>query len=352
MDEARRQVWRASRGAFLLVAFFAVVCVIGLPALSVVSWQIRHNLVVPVLLGALALLGLLYAWRFGLHPRIVADEDALVIKNPFRTHRLGWQEITLILPGGNGLIVAGPERRVDAWCVQKSERDIRHEHRTRADRIGDELWQLWEQHHPPVAVRGQFVIRRARPGAEAVLAELERTATIDALARIFPGQRFPFPIDSVTERWRDLLRDPTKQTFLARAPTPPAPGSPAGREAETSDPEKTSDTERTGDGSVIGVVAQSATAVLHLAVTPEPRPRGCEAMLLRCAEAEIFADPFLPEASLWVLADNQRALGFYRDHGWRETDNRRRSPYPPKPAELRMIKTNPRVARRTRTWAP
>ena len=327
MEQARRRVWRASRTVLVLVSVFALVCLIGLPALALVSWRSGHDLWVPVLLAALALLGLLYCWRFALHPRIIAGQEQLVIKNPLRTHRFSWQEIAVVQPGANGLIVAGPEFRAEAWCVQKSARDLRHERPARADRIGDEVWEWWQRQHPPIEVRGQYRILRARPGLEVQLAALERSASIDALGHIFPGQRFPFPIETVTERWRDVLQDPSKQTFVAR----------------TVDP-GTSQEDRP-----IGVVAHSANAVLHLAVAPDDQRHGCGAMLLRCAEAEIFGDPNMTEASLWVLEDNLRAVGFYSDHGWRDTDNRRRSPYPPKPPELRMIKSNPRAARRSRT---
>ena len=262
-----------------------------------------------------------------------------MIKNPFRTQRLSWQEITLVLPGGNGLIVAGPERRAEAWCVQKAERKIRSERFSRADRVGNEIWTYWERHHPPVEVGGEYVITRARPGIEVELAELERRTSIGALGHIFPGQRFPFPIDSVTERWRDDLRDPTKQTFVAR-PTSSSTAHPPGGSISTEEPP---------DDRPIGYLAHSANAVLHLGVAPDQQHHGCGTTLLDRAEAEIFTDPSVTEASLWVLEDNQRALDFYSHHGWCDTDNRRRSPYPPKPQELRMIKANPRAASRTGT---
>lgn len=339
MDQTRRRVWRASRTALILIGLLALVCLVGLPALAYLSWQARPSIVVPILLGVLSLLGLFYAWRFGWHPQIVATGADLVIKNPFRAQRLNWQEITLVLPGGNGLIVAGPGRRAEAWCVQKAERKIRSERSARADRVGDEIWTYWERHHPPVEVGGEYVISRARPGIEVELAELERRTSIEALSRIFPGQRFPFPIDSVTERWRDDLRDPAKQTFVAR-PTRRSTVHPGGRSIGTEAPP---------DDRLIGYLAHTANAVLHLGVAPDQQQHGCGTTLLDRAEAEMFTDPLVAEASLWILEDNQPALDFYSDHGWHDTDNRRRSPYPPKPPELRMIKANPRASRPTRT---
>ncbi len=234
MDRARRHVWRVSGSTLILLGLLTAVCLLGLPTLAWFSWQARPSLWVPGLLGLLALLGLLYAWRFGWHPRVVATETRLVVKNPFRTTRFGWQDVSLVLPGGNGLLVAGPDHRAEAWCVQKSDRDHRSGRPSRADRIGDEIWALWLLHHPPVEVRGQYVITRARPGIEAGLAELERRASSEALSHIFPGERFPFPIETVTERWHDVLRDPTKQTFVALSEEPapdPDPGDDAGSDS-------------------------------------------------------------------------------------------------------------------------
>lgn len=266
----------------------------------------------------------------------MTSAQGLVIKNPFRTQQLSWQEITLVLPGGNGLIVAGREHRAEAWCVQKTERNIRAERPGRADRVGNEIWSYWERHHPPVEIRGDYLLIRARPGVEVKLAELERRASIKALGFIFPGQRFPFPIDSVTERWREDLRDPTKQTFLAVPADRPAGNGETGTIHPSLSPER----------NPIGYLAHSSNAVLHFGVEPDFEGHECRTSLLSCAEAEIFSDALVTEASLWVLLDDQPALDFYHDHGWSETDNSRRSPYPPKPQELRMIKADPQATRR------
>ncbi|MBA8795864.1 ribosomal protein S18 acetylase RimI-like enzyme [Friedmanniella endophytica] len=343
MADPRRQTWRASRAGLALIGLFVLICLLGLPGLAWYSWSLREHLAVPLLLLVLTVAGLLYAWRFGLHPRITADDEQLVVRNPFRTHRLPWDQISLVIPGGNGLVVAGPETTVEAWCVQKSTRAQATGRRTRADAVADAIWRRWEEHNPPVRTSAgdvDLTLRRARPGAEALLADLERQAGIEAFPHVFPAETYPFPLEQVTDRWRDVLRDPALQTLIAVAapatgPDPSAEGT-AGEGTAGAAPEP------------VGFVALSASSVLHLGVRPDRQGRGVGGCLLTCAEDELFADPFLAEASLWVLVDNDRARRFYRDHGWHESDNRRRSPYPPGPPELRMTKPNPRAARRRR----
>jgi hypothetical protein len=52
------------------------------------------------------------------------------------------------------------------------------------------------------------------------------------------------------------------------------------------------------------------------------------------------------ELVLWVLEDNLEARGFYRTRGWRDTDERSESEYPPHPVEIKMVRTNPSAPRR------
>ena len=74
----------------------------------------------PGALALLALLALLYAWRFGLHPRLVADDDGVHVRNPFSSRSFAWSDITLVAPGENGLVIGSDDEVVEAWCVQKS----------------------------------------------------------------------------------------------------------------------------------------------------------------------------------------------------------------------------------------
>ena len=51
--------------------------------------------------------------------------------------------------------------------------------------------------------------RDAVIGDEDALTLLERTANLRALAHIFPPEKYPYPMDDVPERWRELLHDPS-----------------------------------------------------------------------------------------------------------------------------------------------
>ena len=95
----------------------------------------------------------------------------------------------------------------------------------------------------------------------------------------------------------------------------------------------------------LGFVAFSRDQVLQLGVLPHQMRRGYGSALLGVATREIF-DGGTREARLWVLVGDQGDRAYFRHHSWAETLQRRRSSYPPRPDELRMIKPNPAVARR------
>ena len=97
----------------------------------------------------------------------------------------------------------------------------------------------------------------------------------------------------------------------------------------------------------VGYVAFDADTVQHLGVVPHQTRRGYGSALLEFACLEIFSGG-VPEASLWVLIDNETARAFYRSHGWTETDDRRTAEYPPYPEEIRMRTRNPAAPRRSR----
>ena len=48
-------------------------------------------------------------------------------------------------------------------------------------------------------------IRRARPDESRLLTRLERAASEEALAHIFPPQQYPYPVSAIAQRWRQLL---------------------------------------------------------------------------------------------------------------------------------------------------
>jgi ribosomal protein S18 acetylase RimI-like enzyme len=314
-----RRVWRAGRPTLLTVGIFAGLAGIALPVLAYLIYRREQSPWLPVVLVALAALTLLYAWRYGLHPKIWTRGHVLRIDNPFRSYEFDWDDITLIAPGENGLVVASDDQVAEAWCVQKSTAATKKGRLTRADHIASSLLDTLELYHPPITDEETGLrIRRARPHESAVLTRLERAASKAGLAHIFPADRFPYPTDAVAKRWRQLLHDrSTRVHILDRFEKP------------------------------VGYVAFNADTILHLGVDPKNQRRGYGSALLEFASLEIF-DAGMSEADAWVLVDNHGARAFYRWHAWQDTAERRDCRYPPHPRELKLMRRNPSAPRRSR----
>ena len=319
MTVSSRRVWRAGLPTLLIVGIFAGVIGIALPVLAYLIYRREQTPWLPVVLLVLAALTLLYAWRYGLHPKIWTRGHVLRIDNPWRHYEFDWDDITLIAPGENGLVVASDDQVAEAWCVQKSTAATKKGRFTRADRIASSLLDILDLYHPPISDEETGLrIRRARPHESAVLTRIERATSKLNLAHVFPADQFPYPTDAVAKRWRQLLHDRSSRVHILEWFDKP-----------------------------VGYVAFNADTILHLGVDPKHQRRGYGSALLEFASLEIF-DAGITEAHLWVLVDNQAARAFYRSHGWRETPERRLSKYPPRPQELRMMLRNPSAPRRSR----
>lgn len=145
--------------------------------------------------------------------------------------------------------------------------------------------------------------RTAGPDEAAALLEVERAASLAALAHVFPPQRYPYPDVDVLARWELVLADPEVTVEVAGAP-----------------------------GELVAVVAYDRTSVRHLAVRPEAWGHGWGSAALSRAEAAMAASG-AATAMLWVLRDNDRARGWYERRGWRATGVTREAPWPPYPPE-------------------
>ena len=195
MRDPKLRVWRAGPVTLVVVSIFTVTAGIVIPILAYLIYKNGSSPWLPVLLIALTVLALLYAWRFGFHPRLRVSDQNVEIINPFRRYSFDWDDITVIAPGENGLLVGSEEKAAEAWCVQKSNLASRRGRVTRADRIVEELLDVLDVHDPPVENEETGVrIRRARPEEGRLLTRLERAANEDALAHIFPPQQYPFPV--------------------------------------------------------------------------------------------------------------------------------------------------------------
>jgi len=319
MSGPTRRSWRASPATLVVVAIFALAAGVTVPLLAYLIYRSEGTTWISIALLVLTLLALIYAWRFGLHPRLRATEHGVIVTNPFRRREFAWDEITLIAPGENGLIVGSEDEVAEAWCVQKSNYAVRRGRFTRADRIARELLDILDIHDPPLEDEETGLrVRRARPDESRLLTRLERAASEDALGHIFPPEEFPYPVTQVTRRWRKLLHDRSTRVYLLELIDTP-----------------------------VGFVAFNSSSVLHLGVLPHHGRRGYGSALVEFACQEIYAVG-TREASLWVLVENQTARRFYRAHGWTDTEDRRRSDYPPQPEEMRLVKRNPAAPRRSR----
>jgi ribosomal protein S18 acetylase RimI-like enzyme len=319
MSDQTRRVWRAGKPGLVLVGLFAVVAGVAIPVLAYLIYRSEGTAWIPALLIALTVLALAYAWRFGLHPRLVATDRGVEVINPLRRSFLDWDDITVVAPGENGLVVASEEQRAEAWCVQKSNRAAKRGKVTRADLIAHELLDILEQFDPPLEDEHTGLrIRRARFDESRLLTQLERGASEAALAHLFPPKQYPYPTAEISRRWRRLLRDGRTHVHILQLNDEP-----------------------------VGYVAFGGGWLQHLGVLAEHTRRGYGSALLEFASLELFSTAE-PEASLWVLTGNEAARAFYRAHQWIETDDRRQSEYPPHPESVRMVRKNPTAPRRSR----
>lgn len=319
MVGSSRRVWRAAPATLTAVVVFTVVAAGAVAGLAYLIYRREGSPWIPGALGLLALLALLYAWRFGLHPRLVADDDGVHVRNPFTKRSFAWHDITLIAPGENGLVIGSDDGVAEAWCVQKSNASIARGRFTRADAVAHELIDALELRDPPLEDSETGLrIRRARPDEARLLTRIERAASEEHLEHLFPPEEFAYPVREVTTRWRRLLHDPTARVFVLVLGD---------------------------DEDALGLVAFSGGEILHLAVVGHRTRLGYGSALLEFAVRQIY-DSGEPEGGLWVLEGNPGARAFYRRHGWTETGQRRAYRYPPHPEELRMVKQVRRRPRR------
>lgn len=312
-DRASRRVWRIGRRTLVLVTIVAFLVIAALGTLAYLIFRDARSLPLTIGLGALALLLLIYVWRMVWHPRLVSTGSRLTVYNPLSKRVVPWSAVTLVQPGPNGMIIGTDRGQVEAWCVQKGRSALKRGHHTRADRVAAELWQIWDEADPPLTdEQGGWRIRRARPDEAQLLTRLERTANEHALGHIFPANRFPYPVADVSRRWQRTLAEREVRVRILEV-----------------------------GGSPAAFIAYDHETVRHLGVLPRHTRKGFGTALLSTAEEDAFSSGGT-QVQLWVLTENRAARAFYRAHGWTETEDRRRSEFPPKPDELRMIKVHRR----------
>lgn len=310
MTVRTRRVWRVSPGTLAAVWAFVAVAGIGVPVLAVLAWLRSGELLISAFLVLLAAAAVVYGWRFGLHPRLVASADGVQVVNPGRRTSIPWDELTVIAPGENGLVLGTELARTEAWCVQKSRSSFRQGRSTRADTIVAELEQLRDHFDPPLEDEQTGIrIRRARQSDLELLSSLERAAS-----------RADLPADDVRRRWRRLLRDRRVHVRVLEEYGNPA-----------------------------GLVAWDTRGQLRdLAVAPRHTRQGHGSLLLHYATEELMTTG-VRELVTWVPEDNPEARGFCRSRGWRDTDERGENEDRPHTSQVKMVHINPRAPRRRAT---
>ena len=146
MSDHTERVWRAGPATLVVVSAFTLAAAVIVPVLAYLIYRNGSAPWLPALLILLTVLALLYAWRFGFHPRLRVTDQNVEIINPFRRHSFAWNDITVIAPGENGLLIGSDDDAAEAWCIQKSNFASRRGRATRADRIANQLLDVVDRH--------------------------------------------------------------------------------------------------------------------------------------------------------------------------------------------------------------
>ena len=152
------------------------------------------------------------------------------------------------------------------------------------------------------------VLRPARAEDAEGAFQVQRAASLAALAHIYPPDRYPFPDDAIRERWKEAISDTSGDVIVAQR---------ADR--------------------IVGVAAAKEGWLDGLYVVPAEWGTGVAARLHDEAMRSL-ADAGATRARLWVLEDNTRARRFYERRGWRLDGSERIVPFPPHPLDVGYTK--------------
>lgn len=144
-------------------------------------------------------------------------------------------------------------------------------------------------------------LRLAQPGDEEVLLEIQRAASLAALAHVFPPGRHPFPDEAIRARWHEQVRRTEATTLLTEV-----------------------------EGRPVGLVSFSPGWLESLFVSPAFWGTGVAAGL-----HDEAVDALDRPCHLWVLEENHRARRFYERRGWAGDGEVRPAQFPPWPPEAR-----------------
>jgi tRNA dimethylallyltransferase len=157
-------------------------------------------------------------------------------------------------------------------------------------------------------LHGDPLLRPARAEDAESAFQVQRAASLAALAHIYPPDRYPFPDDAIRERWKEAISDTNGDVIVAHR---------AHR--------------------IVGVAAAKEGWLDGLYVVPEEWGTGVAARLHDEAMRSL-AEAGATQARLWVLEGNRRARRFYERRGWRLDGSERVVPFPPHPLDVGYTK--------------
>ncbi len=374
-DHRDRQVWRAAPNTQVLIWCFIAVAAVAIPLVAFASWRDGGAPAVSIGLLVLAVVAVLYGWRYGLYPRVVVAVDTVTVRNPLRTTVIRLDRVTGVEPGENGLRITCGESLTEAWCIQKSTTAIKAGRRTRADRVAEGLRaRLISNVATPAEPEHPVADRSPRP----LVPEASGTATPPASSPVSPdttefrpvaagepepGRVGPEPADPSDAGELDRLEDDEPELIIRRAhPDEAEVLARMERDANLAAlahvfPPKefpypltqveqrwlTNLTDRSIrvriaelDSEPIGFIAYAGDQVKHLGVIPDQLRHGYGGEMLDYATHDILRGDH-DRVWLWVLVDNTVAQAFYRSKGFAHSGEMSTSEFAPYPDQTKMI---------------
>ena len=149
------------------------------------------------------------------------------------------------------------------------------------------------------------LLREMAPADLAAVLDVQEPGAVRGLATVFPQDVFPFPRESVGERWQREIADPAVRCYVVTL----------------------------GDG-VAGFAATRHDELLHFGIALEHWGSGLAAQA-HDAVVDRLAQQGFPRAWLRVFTDNRRGRRFYEKLGWKPTGERTHSSFPPYPELVR-----------------
>ena len=136
-DRTIEREWRV-RSAGRIICWIGIVVAIPLSFQAVVWGFGNDREGGGLVLGGLLVAHALFAWRFGIHPRLRVFPDGIEIRNALSTRFVSWSQIDRCMPGYGGLwLILNDGQRQRIWAIQKSNLMTWVNRRTRADEVAD-----------------------------------------------------------------------------------------------------------------------------------------------------------------------------------------------------------------------